>query len=229
LIVAVAATGLFLFVDMVLVVACSLKFFEGGWFPLALGLALFTVMASWRRGRELLMASISQGDPQLVPFLQALAAEAVPRAQRTAVYAVANAVTVPQALMHNLKHNQVLHERNLILTVLFQDVPLVPASERVRIEPLAPGFWRVEVNYGFKDTPDIPEALASCQSEELPIDLFETTYFLSRETIIPTRKPGMMLWREGLFAFMARNAGNIASFLRLPDNCVIELGTRVQI
>ena len=226
---AAGATGLFLLVDLVLVIACSLKFLEGGWFPLVLGLALFTVMASWRRGRELLVGSISHGDPELLPFLQVLAIGDMPRAKRTAVYAVASAATVPQALLHNLKHNQVLHERNLILTVLFQDVPWVPVSERVSIEPLVPGFWRVEVNYGFKDTPDIPEALDSCKSAELPINLFETTYFLSRETIIPTRKPGMMLWREGLFAFMARNAGNMADFLRLPNNCVIELGTRVQI
>jgi len=227
--VAAAATALFVVVDGVLVAACSLKFLEGGWFPLALGVALFTVMASWRRGRELLVGSISQGDPELVPFLQALAGDSLPRARRTAVYAVASQATVPQALLHNLKHNQVLHERNLILTVLFHDVPWVPVADRVHVEALAPGFWSVQVNYGFKDAPDIPEALARCRSPELPIDLFETTYFLSREIIIPTRAPGMMLWRERLFAFMSRNAGNIADFLRLPNNCVIELGTRVQI
>jgi len=227
--VAAGTTALFLVVDAVLVAACSLKFLQGGWFPIVLGLALFTVMASWRRGRELLVGSIGQGDPQLVPFLQTLVLDDMPRARRTAVYAVASQNTVPQALLHNLKHNQVLHERNLILTVVFQDVPWVPASDRVRVEALAPGFWRVQVNYGFKDTPDIPEALAMCRSPQLPIDLFETTYFLSRETIIPTHAPGMMLWRERLFAFMSRNAGNIADFLRLPNNCVIELGTRVQI
>ncbi|HEY1230863.1 MAG TPA: potassium transporter Kup [Ramlibacter sp.] len=227
--VAVGATVLFLVVDAILVAACSLKFMQGGWFPLVLGLVLFTVMASWRRGRELLVGSISQGDPELAPFLQALALDGMPRARRTAVYAVASQNTVPQALLHNLKHNQVLHERNLILTVLFHDVPWVPSCDRVRVEALVPGFWRVQVNYGFKDTPDIPEALAMCRSPELPINLFETTYFLSRETIIPTRAPGMMLWRERLFAFMSRNAGNIADFLRLPNNCVIELGTRVQI
>ena len=227
--VAAAATVLFLVVDAILVAACSLKFLQGGWFPLVLGLALFTVMASWRRGRELLVGSISQGDPELLPFLQALALDEMPRAKRTAVYAVASQATVPQALLHNLKHNQVLHERNLILTVVFHDVPWVPTADRVSVEPLAPGFWTVQVNYGFKDTPDIPEALAMCRCAELPIDLFETTYFLSRETIIPTRAPGMMLWRERLFAFMSRNAGNIADFLRLPNNCVIELGTRVQI
>ncbi|HSV78178.1 MAG TPA: potassium transporter Kup [Ramlibacter sp.] len=226
---ATAATFIFLAVDLVLVIACSLKFMEGGWFPVVLGVALFTVMASWRRGRELLMNSITQGDPALLPFLEALGADSLPRARRTAVYAVAKPDTVPQALMHNLKHNQVLHERNLILTVAFHDIPWVPEADRVKVEPLVPGFWKVTVNYGFKDSPDIPEALSRCSSQELAINLFETTYFLSRETVIPTKQPGMMLWREQLFAFMARNAGNIADFLRLPNNCVIELGTRVQI
>jgi KUP system potassium uptake protein len=226
---AVGATGILFVADLVLVIACSLKFLDGGWFPLALGLALFIVMSSWRRGRELLVASIRQGDPELAPFLQALAAEGLPRVQRTAVYPVASTVTVPQALLHNLKHNQVLHARNVILTVQFHDVPWVAPADHIRVVPLAPGFWRVQVNYGFKDTPDIPQALAQCTSPELPIDLFATTYFLSRETIVPTQRPGMMPWREHLFAFMARNSGNIADFLRLPDNCVIELGTRVQI
>jgi len=194
-----------------------------------LDLALFTVMASWRRGRELLIDNIGQEDPKLLPFLQALTADGVNRAHRTAVYAVASPDTVPQALLHNLKHNQVLHERNLILTVVFHDVPWVPAAERIALEPLTAAFWTVRVNYGFKDAPDIPQALASCNSETLPINLFETTYFLSRETIVPTRRAGMARWREGLFAFMSRNAGSIADFLRLPNNCVIELGTRVQL
>ena len=226
---AIASTGIFLVLDLLLVIACSLKFVEGGWFPLVLGLGLFTVMASWRRGRELLLESIGHNDPELLPFVQALAADHVNRARRTAVYAVANPNTVPQALMHNLKHNEVLHERNLILTVVFHDVPRVPPVERVAVESLAPGFWKVQVNYGFKDTPDIPQALAACRSDALPINLFETTYFLSRETLVPTRRAGMAHWREGLFAFMSRNAGNITDFLRLPNNCVIELGTRVQI
>jgi KUP system potassium uptake protein len=226
---AAAATSVFLALDLVLVIACSLKFFQGGWFPLALGLALFTVMASWRRGRELLIENIGQEDPELLPFVQALTADGVNLAHRTAVYAVASSSTVPQALLHNLKHNQVLHDRNLILTVVFHDVPWVPAADRVTVERLTAAFWRVRVNYGFKDAPDIPQALASCKSDALPINLFETTYFLSRETIVPTRRAGMARWREGLFAFMSRNAGSIADFLRLPNNCVIELGTRVQL
>jgi KUP system potassium uptake protein len=227
--VAAAATSFFLALDLLLVVACSLKFMQGGWFPLLLGAAIFGVMATWRRGRELLLQSIGLADPELLPFIQAIAADNVHRASRTAVYAVANPGTVPQALMHNLKHNQVLHERNLILTVVFHDVPWIAAQDRVQVQALAPGFWQVSVNYGFMDTPDIPQALAQCKSAELPINLFETSYFLSRETIVPTRGAGMANWREALFAFMARNAGSIAGFLRLPNNCVIELGTRVQI
>ncbi|HAL37304.1 MAG TPA: potassium transporter Kup [Polaromonas sp.] len=227
--VALAATGVFLALDMLLVVSCSLKFLEGGWFPLVLGLAIFTVMATWRRGRELLIENIRRDDPELMPFITALTADHVHRAPRTAVYAVANPDTVPQALMHNLKHNQVLHQRNLILTVVFHDVPWIPFEERVQVKSLVPGFWKVQVNYGFKNTPDIPKALELCQSRGLPINLFETSYFLSREIVVPTKGAGMAHWREALFAVMSRNAGSVADFFRLPNNCVIELGTRVQI
>ena len=226
---AIAATGIFAALDLLLVVSCSLKFFQGGWFPLLLGIAIFTVMATWRRGRELLMESIRQDDPELLPFASALHADSVHRVPRTAVYAVANPATVPQALMHNLKHNQVLHERNVILTVVFHDVPWIPFDERVAVQVLVPGFWKVQVNYGFKNTPDIPRALAMCKPHGLPINLFETSYFLSREIVVPTKGSGMADWREALFAVMSRNAGNVADYFRLPNNCVIELGTRTQI
>jgi len=227
--VALAATAVFLALDTLLVVSCSLKFFQGGWFPLVLGLAIFMVMATWRRGRELLIDNIRHDDPELLPFITALSADAVHRVPRTAIYAVANPDTVPQALMHNLKHNQVLHERNLILTVVFHDVPWIAFEERVQVTPLVPGFWKVQVNYGFKNKPDVPKALELCQSQGLPINLFETSYFLSREIVVPTKGAGMAHWREALFAIMSRNAGSVADFFRLPNNCVIELGTRVQI
>ncbi|MDI1273313.1 potassium transporter Kup [Polaromonas sp.] len=227
--VALAATGVFLALDLLLVISCSLKFWQGGWFPLVLGAAIFVVMATWRRGRELLMESMRRDDPELLPFITALVADKGRRIPRTAVYAVANPDTVPQALMHNLKHNQVLHERNLILTVVFHDVPWIPFEERVQVTPLVPGFWRVQVNYGFINTPDIPKALTLCQAQGLPFNLFETSYFLSREIVVPTRGAGMAHWREALFAIMSRNAGSVAAFFRLPNNCVIELGTRVQI
>jgi len=227
--VALAATSVFMALDMLLVASCAIKFFQGGWFPLVLGLAIFAIMATWRRGRELLIDSIRHDDPELHPFIAALAADGVHRVPRTAVYAVANPDTVPQALMHNLKHNQVLHERNVILTVVFHEVPWIPFAERVEVQTLAPGFWRVQINYGFKNTPDIPKALELCKARGLPINLFETSYFLSRETIVPTKGTGMARWREQLFALMSRNAGSVAGFFRLPNNCVIELGTRVQI
>jgi len=227
--VALAATSVFMALDVLLVASCAIKFFQGGWFPLVLGLAIFAIMATWRRGRELLIDSIRHDDPELQPFIVALAADGVHRVPRTAVYAVANPDTVPQALMHNLKHNQVLHERNVILTVVFHEVPWIPFAERVEVQTLAPGFWRVQINYGFKNTPDIPKALELCKARGLPINLFETSYFLSRETIVPTRGSGMARWREQLFALMSRNAGSVAGFFRLPNNCVIELGTRVQI
>jgi KUP system potassium uptake protein len=226
---AIGATGVFLALDALLVVSCSIKFFQGGWFPLALGLAIFVVMATWRRGRELLIESIRHDDPELLPFITSLTADRVHRVSRTAVYAVANPGTVPQALMHNLKHNQVLHERNIILTVVFHDVPWIAFEERVEVQALAPGFWKVQVNYGFKNTPDVPKALELCKSKGLPINLFETSYFLSREIVVPTKGTGMAHWREALFALMSRNSGSVAGFFRLPNNCVIELGTRVQI
>jgi KUP system potassium uptake protein len=227
--VALAATSVFMALDLLLVVSCSIKFFQGGWFPLLLGAGIFTVMATWRRGRALLIDSIRQDDPELLPFVTALAADSVHRVPRTAVYAVANPGTVPQALMHNLKHNQVLHERNVILTVVFHDVPWIAFNERVQVRPLVSGFWVVQVNYGFKNTPDIPKALEVCKSHGLPINLFETSYFLSREIVVPTKGSGMAHWRESLFAVMSRNAGSVAGFFRLPNNCVVELGTRVQI
>lgn len=227
--VVVAATTFFMALDLLLLVSCVLKFFQGGWFPLVMGLGIFTVMATWRRGRELLIDSIRHDDPDLLPFVTALSADAMHRVPRTAVYAVANPGTVPQALLHNLKHNQVLHERNVILTVVFHDVPWIGFDERVSVVPPGPGFWRVQVNYGFKNTPDIPQALELCKTQGLPINLFETSYFLSREIVVPTKGSGMAGWREALFALMSRNAGNVADFFRLPNNCVIELGTRVQI
>ncbi|HSN80342.1 MAG TPA: potassium transporter Kup [Rhodoferax sp.] len=226
---ALASTAVFLALDTLLVVSCSLKFFQGGWFPLVLGLVIFTVMATWRRGRELLIDNIRHDDPELLPFITALSADVVHRVPRTAIYTVANPDTVPQALMHNMKHNQVLHERNVILTVVFNDVPWIAFDERVQVKLLVPGFWKVQVNYGFKNAPDIPKALELCQSQGLSINLFETSYFLSREIVVPTKGAGMAHWREALFAIMSRNAGSVADFFRLPNNCVIELGTRVQI
>jgi KUP system potassium uptake protein len=169
--VALGATSLFLLVDAILVVSCSLKIWQGGWFPLVMGAAIFSIMATWKRGRELLIEHIRSDDPELLPFITSLAEDTESqRIPRTAVYAVANPDTVPQALMHNMKHYQVLHEQNLILTVKFAEVPRVPPEERTRVKPLVDGFWRVEMSYGFMDEPDIPKALEQCAQQGLNID-----------------------------------------------------------
>ena len=227
--VAVGATLFFLAVDALLVAGCAVKFFDGGWFPLALGLLLFAVMSTWSRGRALMVQSIRSDGLELQPFIDQLDPRSMNRAQRTAVYAVADPTTVPQALLHNLKHNQVLHEHNLILTVVFHEVPWVPMDRRVDVQPLGHGFWRVTLNFGFMNTPDVPKALELAAAHGLHVPVFETTYFLSRETVVPTPGSGMAGWRERLFAAMSRNASGVVEFFRLPSNAVVELGTRVQI
>jgi len=224
-----AATGVFLVVDAVLVISCSLKFMQGGWFPLTLGVALFAVMATWRLGRERLAVQISGGDPPLIPFLESLASESIPRSQRIAVYPSAHTETVPPALLHNLKHYQVLHERNVLVNVRFLEVPWVPPDEQITVEALPANFWRVRIDYGFKDEPNIPYALGRCARFDLQFDPWHASYFLSREVVVPSTQAGMAPWRSRLFAAMMRNAGSAADYFRLPNNCVIELGSRVQL
>jgi KUP system potassium uptake protein len=226
---AIGATVFFLAIDALLVAGCAVKFFDGGWFPLALGLLLFGLMSTWSRGRALLLQSIRRDGLELQPFIDGLDLRSVNRADRTAVYAVADPGTVPQALLHNLKHNQVLHQRNVILTVVFHDVPWVPMERRAEVTPLGHGFWRVTLNFGFMNVPDVPKALELTQSHGLHVPVFETSYFLSRETVVPAPGGGMANWRERLFAALSRNAGGVVEFFRLPGNAVVELGTRVQI
>jgi KUP system potassium uptake protein len=230
LMLAVAATGMFLAVDLLLVAGSAAKLFDGGWITLALGALLILLMTTWARGRALLLAAIRSDGLELEAFVRNLRADTTPRATRTAVYAVADPSTVPQALLHNLKHNQVLHERNVILTVEFSDQPWVDDAERVSVEDLGAGFWRLRARFGFMEAPDVPRALALAAAHGLVAPVFETSYFLSRETVVPTTgNGGMARWRERLFAVMNRGSSGIAGFFRLPDNAVVELGTRVQI
>ena len=227
--VALAATLFFLAVDVVLVAGCAVKFWDGGWFPLGLGLLLFGVMSTWARGRARLLQSIRRDGLALQDFVDGLDPRGLHRAERTAVYPVADPSTVPQALLHNLKHNQVLHERNVILTVVFHERPWVAMGQRLQIETLGHGFWRATLNFGFMNTPDVPRALALAEAQGLPIPVFETSYFLSRETVVPAAGAGRQRWRDQLFAAMSRNASGVVEFFRLPGNAVVELGTRVQI
>ena len=228
---AIGATLFFLAIDALLVAGCAVKFFDGGWFPMALGLLMFAVMSTWSRGRALLMKGIRREGVELQQFIDSLDSRSVHRVERTAVFPVADPATVPQALLHNLKHNQVLHEHNVILTVVFGEVPWVPTERRMEVVPLGHGFWRVTLHFGFMDTPDVPKALALArvESQGLRIPVFETSYFLSRETVVPAPGGGMANWRERLFAAMSRNASGVVEFFRLPDNEVVELGTRVQL
>jgi KUP system potassium uptake protein len=222
-------TGVFFAFDALLVTSCSIKFVEGGWFPIAMGLAIFTVMSTWKRGRELLLESIRQDGLELQPFIEALSADTVQRVPRTAVFTVANPDTVPQAMLHNLKHNCVLHEHNVILSVVFHEEPYIDEDATAEVVALAPGFWRVCLNYGFMNIPDVPGALARIAGHGIDFEPMRTSYFISREVVVPTRGAGMAQWRERLFAAMSRNAGSAVEFFKLPNNAVIELGTRVQI
>ncbi|MGC4366912.1 potassium transporter Kup [Hydrogenophaga sp. R2] len=226
---ALGATAFFLAVDALLVAGCAIKFFDGGWFPLVLGLLLFVLMSTWAHGREQLIESIQRDGVDLQSFIDQLDPRSLPRAERTAVYAVADPTTVPQALLHNLRHNQVLHARNVVLTLVFEEEPWVPMDRRIEVQPLGHGFWRVTLRFGFMNTPDVPQALEMAESHGLRIPAFETTYFLSREAVVPRAGGGAGAWRQRLFAAMSRNAGSVADHFRLPVNAVVELGTRVAV
>ena len=227
--VVLGATLFFFALDSLLVAGCLAKILHGGWFPLTLGVLTLILMTTWKRGRELLIEKIREDDPELKTFIGQIADAGLPVTDRTAVYLVANATTAPQALMHNIKHNMVLHRRNVVVTVVFEERPWVALGERVQVESLGHNFWRVSIHYGFKNTPDVPRALALCESHGLDINLFATTYFLSRETIVPSTNGGMAKWREEIFASLSRNAGSVVSYFNIPTNQVIELGTRVMI
>lgn len=227
--IAYGATAVFFAVDALLVAGCSAKIFEGGWFPLLLGVSLFLTMDTWEKGRTLVATAIREQGIGLEGFVKDIDNATVARADRTAIYAVGSNETVPQALLHNLKHNQVLHRRNVIMTVVFKEVPWVRASDRIEIQQLSPSFWRLRLNFGFMNTPDVPQALALCQEQGLNILDFETTYFLSRQTVIPSHDGALSWWRENLFSALHRNSGSVANYFKLPENAVVELGTHLQI
>jgi KUP system potassium uptake protein len=225
----VAATGFFILVDLAFFSSSLLKVAEGGWFPLALGAIVFILMTTWRRGRVLAMAAQRRMAISLAPFLESLSAHPPHRVEGTAVFMAGDPESVPQALMHNLKHNKVLHERVVFLTLAIRGVPWVAQSERVAVEPLGQGFFRLMVHFGFMDRPDVSASLELCKARGLEFDLMQTTFFLSRATVVPTSGKGMAMWREHLFAAMARNARTAADYYNIPANCVIELGTKIEI
>ncbi|SNS87516.1 KUP system potassium uptake protein [Noviherbaspirillum humi] len=226
---AFAATGFFLVIDIALFSSTSLKIVSGGWFTLAISAFMVTLMLTWRRGRELVFDNIRRNLVPVPDFLQSLFISPPHRVEGTAIFFRAEGDGVPHAMLHNLLHNRVLHERVVLLTVNATDIPHVPDAERVKIEPLGNECYQLDIYYGFKDERDIPYALKLCESMGLEIDPMLVSYFIARQTVIASPKSGMALWRESLYAAMARNARDAADYFRLPPTRVIEVGTQVEI
>ncbi len=232
LLLCLGATGFFILVDVMFFSATLIKVVDGGWFPLVIGAAMFMVMTTWRRGREIMLARLRASTVSLEPFLESLFRDAPQRVPGTAVFLTATPEVVPHALLHNLYHNKLLHERVVFLTVTVKDVPWVPFEERVAVEPLGRHCFRVTLKFGFMNRPDVWQSLNElCPEHGLEFELMRTSFFLSRETVIPVvdAEGGMALWRERLFAAMARNAGSAVEYFNIPTNRVIELGTQVEI
>ncbi|MSU21239.1 MAG: potassium transporter Kup [Pedosphaera sp.] len=221
--------GVFLLIELAFFGANALKISHGGWFPLVVGALIFTLMMTWQRGRQLLAEKLRSGSLPLNLFLADIKANPPLRVRGTAVFLFSNSDGTPLALLHNLKHNMILHERVVILTILTDDIPHVDPMSRLSTEELGDGFYRVIGHYGFMEDPDVPQLLRGCAAQGLEFSEDRTTFFLSRETLIATAHPGMAIWREKLFAFMARNAQRPTEFFRLPANRVVELGMQVEI
>ncbi len=225
------ATGFFLVIDVAFFSSTLTKIDDGGWFPLVIGGGMFVVMSTWRRGREILFQRLNASSVPLEPFLKSLFAAPPQRVPGTAIFLTATPDVTPHALLHNLNHNKVLHERIVFLTVETRDVPWVQFDERVVVERLGHGCWRLRVRYGFMNRPDVTRALELAGMLGLEFDPMQTSFFLSREKIVPAEGgiSPMALWREHMFSAMARNAGNITDYFNIPSNRVVELGTRVEI
>ncbi|NJS35759.1 MAG: potassium transporter Kup [Brachymonas sp.] len=225
----IAATAAFFVIDLAFWASNMLKLFEGGWFPLLIGAAIFTLMLTWKEGRKLLHERTQQDGLDLASFLDAVMISPPVRVEGTAVFLSGETGTVPNALLHNLKHNKVLHEHNLFVTVKHHEVPWIGLNKRIQINPLGHDCWQVTLNFGYKNEPDVPEALQQIVGHGCALDPMQTSYFLSRDTVVPTMNGGMSVWREKLFAQMHHNASAAADFLHLPSNSVVELGSKVEI
>ena len=227
----ILATGFFALIDLTFYAAALHKILEGGWFPLALGAIIFTIMVTWKRGRELLLERLRGSSLPLGAFLKSLLASPPPRVPGAAVFLTSSYDATPNAFLHSLKHYKVLHAQNVFLTVEFHDVPWIEDAERAECEALGDGCWRVRARYGFMDRPDIGLALERCAPHGLQLDPMETSYFISREKIVlgAGSGGGMAAWRDRIFVAMARNAGSASDFFNIPINRVVELGTQVEI
>jgi len=223
------ATSFFFAVDFMFWASNLLKLFDGGWFPLAIGAVVFVLMGTWKDGRALLNSKIKADAMDLRGFLDSVFISPPARVEGTAVFLTAAVGTVPNALLHNLKHNKVLHETNLFVTVRNHEVPWIGLDKRIEIERLGHDCWQVLIHYGFKNDPDVPKALQQLKGRGVSLEPMSTSFFLSRDTVVPVLGEGMAPWREKLFAQMHHNASSAADFLNLPNNSVVEMGSKIEI
>jgi KUP system potassium uptake protein len=224
-----AVSGIFLIVDLTFLAANTLKIWHGGWVPLAIAIVLYLVMNTWKRGREILAKRMMEKTVPLKLLLADLAAEPPIRVPGTAVFMYGTSDGTPPALVHNLSHNKVLHEKIVFLTVITEDEPHVVPEKRVTVKRSGKGFHSVVARYGFMQDPDINDIVAACKTQGLSIPVEGTTFFLGRETLIASDRPGMAMWRERLFSFMSRNALRATAFFKIPPNQVFEVGAQVEL
>ena len=217
----------FIVIDLGFFLANSVKIPDGGWFPLVFGLGVFILLTTWKRGRELLHERLAADALQLKPFIEDIAGGGIERVPGTAIFLTPNPEAVPHAMLHSLKHFKTLHEQVVVLSVSVFDVPYVPEIDRIEVRKLAGNFSQVVVQYGYKDEPDIPAALALCSKAGVSIDMMESSFFLGRETLIPKLKSDMAYWRELIFVAMFRNAGSATAYFKIPSNRVVELGAQI--
>ncbi len=218
-----------LLVDCAFFASNSLKIPDGGWFPLLVGLMVFTLLTTWKRGRAVLMDRLAEDSMTLDVFIESITVSPPARVPGTSVFLTSTPNRVPHALLHNLKHNKVLHERVVFLTVVTRDIPRVPAAEQLEVKEIGASFWQIEGVFGFMEDPDVPALLDACESRGLAFDMMDTSFFVSRETLIPKVAPGMALWRERLFVSLSKNAVKASDFFHVPTNRVVELGTQVEL
>jgi KUP system potassium uptake protein len=225
----IAATGWFFVIDLAFFSSNALKLLDGGWFPLMIGGIIFTLMITWKKGRAILSEKLRTESFDLRSFLESIFVNPPTRVEGTAVFLAPEPGTVPNAMLHNLKHNKVLHEHNLFVTVRHHEVPWIGMEKRIEIEPLGHDCWQIILHYGFKNDLDIPRALERIRGHGCELEPMTTSYFLSRDVVIPTLGSGMAPWREKLFAQMHHSASGAAGFLGLPNNAVVELGSKIEI
>jgi KUP system potassium uptake protein len=220
--------GTLLAVDLLFFGSTLLKIPNGGWFPLLAGAAAIFIMVTWRRGRKVVYEKLYGDGLKLDSFLARLEASRM-RVARTAVFMTADPTVVPRAMLHNMKHNMVLHERNVLMRVIIEDLPHVPADQRVEVERLGKGFFRVTARFGYMDDPNVPEALEAARKHGLATDMMQTSFFIGRETLIPSSKPGLPFWQEKLYIALAATALSATAFFGIPPGQVVELGAQIEI